>query len=269
MSASLAGLWIYPLKSAAALPLSECAVEARGLQDDRRWMLVDADGRFITGRQIGALVRIQAQPQASGLRLRAPGQPELSVPVPSVLAPRRPSTVWSDTVAALDAGDAAAEWLSATLGQSCRLVYMDAAAQRPVDPKYAQPGDEVSFADGYPLLLISKAAIDLLSSRVGEAMHPLRFRPNLLIDAVPAHAEDQWRRIRIGAVEFEVVKPCVRCVFTTVDPDSGERHPGGEPLHSLKHYRRGPKGITFGQNLIARAPGTLRLGDPLEILATR
>ncbi len=167
---------------------------------------------------------------------------------------------------ALDAGDAAARWLSDWLEHELRLVHMDAVATRAVDPARSRAGDEVSFADGFPLLLISQAALDELNARLAAPVPMLRFRPNLVVAGSDAHAEDGWRRLRIGAIEFEAVKPCVRCVFTTVDPERGAFDPTGEPLKTLKHYRRGEKGITFGMNLIARGSGSLRLGDAVEVL---
>lgn len=262
----LSAIHVYPIKSCAALAPLTAEVEARGLAFDRRWMLVDPDGRFLTGRQVPRTVLLRAQPIASGLRLEAAGLTPLEVPFPPAGAVRRLVTVWKDKVLAPDAGDAAARWLEAALGRSARLVYMDAAAARPVKPAHAQPGDEVSFADGFPLLAISQAALDALNARLAAPLPMLRFRPNLVIAGAAPHAEDGWRRIRIGGIEFAGIKPCVRCVFTTVDPARGEFDPSGEPLRTLKTYRRSPEGITFGLNLIARGAGTLRIGDPVEVL---
>jgi uncharacterized protein YcbX len=263
----LSAIHVYPIKSCAALSPVQCEVEARGLAQDRRWMIVDPDGRFVTGRQLPRTVLIRAQPVPGGLRLDAAGQPTLDVALPTSTASRRAVTVWKDELTAADAGDDAAAWLSAMLERPVRLVHMDAAAARPVDPARARAGDEVSFADGYPLLLISQAALDGLNARLAMPLPMLRFRPNLVIQGSAPHAEDEWGRIRIGAIEFEGVKPCVRCVFTTVDPERGTFDPRGEPLRTLKTYRRGPKGITFGLNLIARTRGTLRVGEAIEILA--
>jgi uncharacterized protein YcbX len=263
----LSAIHVYPIKSCAALSIVQADVEVRGLAHDRRWMMVDAEGRFLTGRQLPLLVTLRAMPQAQGLHLQRPDGAELFVSVPSDSAPRRSVSVWDDNVDAVDAGDEAAHWLSRWLGRELRLVTMDASAARPVDPARAQAGDEVSFADGYPLLLISQSALDDLNARLASPLPMLRFRPNLVIEGVDAHAEDGWRRLRIGGIEFEAVKPCVRCVFTTVDPERGVFDPSGEPLKTLKHYRRSAKGITFGMNLIARGTGTLRVGDAVEVLA--
>lgn len=262
----LSAIYRYPVKSTAAESLAEAEVQARGLAGDRRWMVVDPEGQFLTGRKHPQLVQLSARLNASGLTLSHALQGAVQITTPEPGAARRTVEVWSEPVSALDAGELAAEFLSALLGQPARLVYMDAAARRLVDPKYAQPGDEVSFADGFPLLLISQAALEQLNKRAAHPVPMQRFRPNLVIEGCGPHAEDGWRRIRIGAVEFELAKPCVRCVFTTVDPQTASFDSAGEPLATLKHYRRGPKGITFGQNLIARGEGKLHLGDPVSIL---
>lgn len=264
----LSAIHVYPIKSCAALAPGSAAVEPRGLAGDRRWMLVDADGRFITGRQVPRTVLLRAQPLAQGLRLDAPGLVPFEVALPPPDAPRRRVTVWKDDVRAADAGDAVAAWLGQALGREARLVHMDAAAARPLKPGYAPAGAEVSFADAFPLLALSQAALDGLNARLAAPLPMLRFRPNLVIEGSAPHAEDGWRRLRIGQVEFAMAKPCVRCVFTTVDPARGEFDPSGEPLRTLKTYRRSAEGITFGVNLVPRGRGTLRVGDAVEVLET-
>jgi uncharacterized protein YcbX len=136
-----------------------------------------------------------------------------------------------------------------------------------VNPDYSKPGDEVSFADAFPLLLISQAAVDALNMKLPRAVPMLRFRPNLVVEHTAPHAEDGWKRIRVGAVEFDLVKPCSRCVFTTVDFTNGTFDPSGEPLRTLTTYRRTERGVTFGQNVIPRGSGTVRVGDEVEVLA--
>lgn len=267
MPARLAAIAVYPLKSGAGQELDSAVVGARGLSGDREWMLVDSEGHFITGRQCPRLVLLRTRRlDDGGLLVAGLDGEDLRVPLPSS-ATRLRSAVWGHPVDAADAGDAAALWFSNVLEQPVRLLHADAAMQRALDPDYAQSGDETAFADGFPLLLLSRSACDALSSRVGRDLGWQRFRPNLLIDDVPSHAEDGWRRIRVGGIEFDVVKPCVRCVFTTIDPERGLPEADGEPLRTLKTYRRGTKGITFGQNLIPRGSGRLRVGDPLEVLA--
>ncbi|MGN6111646.1 MAG: MOSC domain-containing protein [Luteimonas sp.] len=263
----LGGLYRYPVKSCAPLPAAAAAVEARGLAHDRRWMVVDPAGGCITGRELPRLTLVRAEPAADGaLSLQAPGMAPLRVAAPAGDA-RLPVTVWKSDVLARPCDAAADAWLSAFLGCPVRLVHMDAGVHRPMTSSHAQPGDEVSFADAYPMLLVTRAAVDLLNTKLARPVSVLRFRPNFVVDGAPAHAEDAWSRIRVGEVEFEVGKACVRCVFTTVDPERGERDPGGEPLRTLVGYRRGPEGVTFGRNLIPRSPGTVRLGDAVEVIA--
>jgi len=265
MPATLASIHIYPLKSCAPLPRDSARVEARGLEHDRRWMVVDADGKFVTGRKHPRLTLIRANPDGNALHLRAPGMPDLHLAAPAD-APRGDVEVWGSRVEALIADAAANDWIGAFLGVPARFAYMDDACRRAVDPDHSRPGDIVSFADGYPLLAISQAALDLLNSKLASPVPMLRFRPSIVVDGVAAHAEDHWQRVRIGAVEFDVVKPCIRCVFTTVDFERGEFDPSGEPLRTLLTYRRTPKGVSFGQNLIPRGTGMLRVGDTVEVL---
>jgi hypothetical protein len=265
----LSALYRHPLKSAAVLPVDAIEIESRGPRHDRRWIVVDAEGRFVTARQTAEMVLIRAEAIGEGLRLSAPGRTSIDVPVPKGDAPRLRVTIWKDTVDALSAAPEADVWMTAFLQRPVRLAYMGEDVRRAVDPAYAQPGDEVSFADGYPLLAISQAALDGLNARLAAAgaspVTMAHFRPNIVVDGIAAHAEDGWHRVRIGDLDFDAVKPCTRCVFTTVDPALGRRRDDGQPLEILKDYRRTPAGITFGMNLIPRLGprdvATLRVGD--------
>ena len=262
----VASLHLYPLKSCAPLDAEMLDVTPRGPDGDRRWMAVDATGRFLTARQHPRLVGIRAVPDAGGVVLEADGMPALRVDTPGPGAPRGAVVIWDDTVEAIDAGDVAAAWLTRYLGFPVRLMHMDATVHRAVDVAYAQPGDEVSFADGYPLLVISQAALDGLNARLASPVPMARFRPNLVVAGALPHAEDGWRRVRIGGVEFDAVKPCTRCVFTTIDPATMTRDPAGEPLRTLLTYRRTPKGVSFGMNLIPRGTGRITRGDAVSVL---
>lgn len=267
MTVTLAAIHIHPVKSCAPLALEAATVEARGLAHDRRYLVVDAEGRFLTGRQLPRLTLLRALPLAGGLALQAPGMPSHEMAAPEGNPERIAVTIWDDTVDAAACEAAVDAWLSRFLGRPVRLAFMDHLARRAVDPDYGGTGDEVGFADGYPLLLLSQAAHDALNARLAKPLPITRFRPNLVLAGCAAHAEDGWRRIRVGAIEFDLVKPCTRCVFTTVDGERGAFSGDGEPLATLKAYRRGARGITFGQNLIARGLGVLRVGDPVEVLA--
>ena len=257
----LSALHIYPIKSTAGLDRPFVDVQARGLENDRRWLIVDDKGRFLTGRDISRLVLIRAQPEAEGLRLTAPGMSDLCVATPGHAATRIAVTVWDDVVDAACADASAGSWLGDFLQRPVRLVMMDERSVRAVSSQPPNAPASVSFADGYPLLAISQSAVDSLNERLPTPISMQRFRPNLVIGDCPPHAEDSWRRVRIGEIEFEAVKTCVRCVFTTVDPVLGARDPSGEPLKTLKNYRRSERGITFGMNLIARGSGRIHVGD--------
>ena len=262
----LSSISIYPIKSTAALDLQSATIDARGLMHDRRWMIVDPEGRFLTGRQLARMVLIRALPAGDGLVLQAPSMPDRIVAAPaSNDGERLPVTVWDDVVDAACADAVDDAWLSEFLGRPVRLVAMDAQSVRTVESKPSSAfDDDVSFADGFPFLAISQASLDALNARLDKPIPMQRFRPNLVIAGCDPHAEDSWHRIRIGGVEFEAVKPCARCVFTTVDSELGVRDPSGEPLRTLKSYRRSDEGITFGMNLVARARGRICIGDRVE-----
>ncbi|MFI2240868.1 MOSC domain-containing protein [Streptomyces chrestomyceticus] len=265
----------YPVKSVAGSGPGEAVVEPWGLAGDRRWMLVDPEHRFVTQRARPRLAAaVAAELPDGGVRLTAPDMPPLTVEVPE------PGTtvtveVWGDKVEAVPASGAAAEWFSTYLDVPVRLVHMDEPGRRrPTDPAYSRPGDTVSFADGFPLLLTTTASLDALNALVAEGGHahegPLpmnRFRPNVVVDGTAPWDEDAWQRIRIGEIVFRVVKPCGRCVMTTTDQRTGQR--GKEPLRTLARHRRVGDQLLFGQNLIPENTGTLRVGDPFEVLDRR
>jgi uncharacterized protein YcbX len=275
MSPTLSAIHIFPLKSGAPLPLTSAYVGTRGFDHDRRWMVIDNDDEFVTGRDEPRLTLIRALPldglASDALTLNAPGMPELRISPPPGDAARIATAVWGASVTPRSAGVEADAWISAFLGRPCRLVHMDADCHRAVkakyDGRYGEDGDEVSFADAFPLLLISQAALDQLNAKLANPVPMLRFRPNLVVAGTTPHAEDAWKCIRIGAVEFDIVKACVRCVFTTVDFERGERDPSGEPLRTLIGYRRGDDGVTFGQNLIPRGHGVVHVGDTVSVIA--
>lgn len=269
---ALQSIHLYPVKSIAGSGPGEAVVEPWGLAGDRRWLLVDAEGRQLTQRQQRTLALAHAEERADGgLVCTAPGREPLTVEVPAS-GETITVEVWGDKVEAVPAGPAAAEWFSGYLGIECRLAHLDAPEKRrPIDPDYSRPGDTVSFADGFPLLLTTASSLDALNSLIAQGDHadegPLpmnRFRPNVVVDGTAPWAEDDWQQIRIGEVVFEVAKPCSRCVVTTTDQRTAER--GKEPLRTLARHRRFGDRLVFGQNLIPRGVGTIRIGDPFEIL---
>lgn len=261
----LTACYLYPIKSCAALPLQHSVVEPRGLRGDRRWLVVDGEHRFITGRQQPRMTLIVAEPTGRGLRLSAPGMPSIEVATPDRPEPVTVE-VWKKPVGGVPASDEASAWVADFLGIEARLAYMADTIERPVDPAYAREGDVVSYADSFPLMLIGAASLDGLNQRLQQPVPMTQFRPNLVVDTDTPHEEDHWRRIAIGEVEFDVAKACTRCNFVNVDPVRGERVAGGEPLKTLAGYRRVDSGVIFGRHLIARSPGSIRLGDRVEVL---
>ncbi len=259
---TLASIHLYPVKSARGLSCPQVMLDRFGPVGDRRWMLVDPEGQFLSQRQMPALARLDAQPLEGGLSLGLAGE-RLEVAVPTS-APRE-VRVWDDTVTACDAGEQTAQWLSERFQRPLRLVHMPDDARRRVDTSYAHDGETVSFADGFPLLLLSAASLDELNARLSMPVGLDRFRANLIVDGCAAHAEDDWQRIRIGEVTFTVAKPCSRCTVPSLDQRSGEKHP--EILRALASYRRAAdRKVYFGQNLLYANPGTLRVGDQVEVL---
>ncbi len=258
---------IYPIKSTRRIALRESEVLPRGLPWDRRWMLVDGQGKFITARQQPMLATVQTVIGDGVLEVTAEGCAPLQLPLQPAGREMIPVTLWKDNLEVVRAGAAADAWFSDFLGLPCRLVQLTDDLSRGVNPDYGRAGDEVSFADGFPLLLITQASLADLNSRLPQSVEMRRFRPNLVVDGDAPYAEDHWRRIRVGAVEFEGVKNCSRCVFTTIDPDTGEKHPDKEPLRTLSTYRRRPEGgVYFGQNLIPRSGGVIHVGDEVVVL---
>lgn len=259
----LVGLTVYPVKSCRGIPLREVMLDRFGPAGDRRWMVVDAAGRFVSQRESRALALVQVEIQPGGLRLVDPDG-ALEVAAPGEAATERRVRVWEDHLFALDAGDAAADWMARRTGRPCRLVYMPETSRRLVDGIYARKGETVSFADGFPLLLISTASLEDLNGRLEQPVPMDRFRPNLVVDGCEPFAEDGWKRIRIGEVELIVAKPCSRCVVPSIDQATGERDPLVNRV--LASYRRHQGQVYFGQNLLYQSFGTLRLGDPVEVL---
>lgn len=272
-NARLRSIHIHPVKASRSVSLREAAVEPWGLAGDRRWMLIDDGGKVVTQRRQPRLALAAAELlPGGGVRLSAPGREPLTVPVPGP-ADTVVAEVFRDKVEVLLAGgEAAHAWCSAFLGADVRLVYLDdPATRRPVDPRYALPGETVSLADGFPLLLTTTASLDALNSLIARGEHadegPLpmnRFRPNVVVSGTGPWAEDGWSRITVGEVEFRIAKPCGRCVVTTTDQGTAGR--GAEPLHSLGRHRRVDGRLVFGQNLLPNGRGTVRVGDPVRVI---
>ncbi|MFJ4879180.1 MOSC domain-containing protein [Streptomyces sp. NPDC088745] len=266
---SVHALHFYPVKATRGCAPREMAIEPWGPAGDRRWLVTDASGRAVTQREYARMALASSEPLPGGaVRVSAPGREPLDVPVPQPVR-TVPVVLFGETYEAVPAGSAADAWWSAYLGVEARLVHLDdPAVRRPVDPAFAEPGETVSFADGFPLLVTTLASLDALNSLIAQGDLPdegplpmNRFRPNVVLAGAAPWAEDQWRRITIGGLAFRVAKPCGRCVVTTTDQATAER--GKEPLRSLARHRKFGKSLVFGQNLIPETAGVLRIGDPV------
>lgn len=260
----LHGLWVHPIKSCAGISVKEAVADSRGLVGDRRWMWIDDSGAFISQRSHPALALVEPLVSGAGVTLRCGGVEPLVVAPPPMDAPRLALDVWGGACEGADAGDAAARWLAKNLNIQARLVVQ--RGRRDVDPSYA-PGHEVGFADGFPLLVASAEAVAFVAERAGRVADARRFRPNVVIAGGGAFVEDQWRRIVIGDVEIELVKPCGRCGVLDVDPDKGVRDVG--VLRALRPDRLLGGELRFGMNAVVVSPGRMRVGDSVEVLATR
>lgn len=263
---TVTALHVHPVKGLRGHALASVAVERCGLAGDRRWMVVDPAGRFLTQRQFPQMATVAAEHGADGLVLHAPDRGRLLEPTPDAVAPTIPVTVWQSIVPAQPASEAAAAWLSQVLGVACRLVYLADPAARPVDPAYGAASDRVSFADGFPVLLAATGSLHDLNARLEAPIPMRRFRPNVEISGAPAWVEDCWRRIRIGEVVFRLPKPCSRCVVTTVDQESGQRPDRQQPLRTLARFHRTEDGAMFGQNMIPESLGRIAVGDLVTVL---
>lgn len=260
-------LHVYPVKGLRGIALQEAAVETRGLSHDRRWMVTDEAGKFLTQRECAALATIGAETSPDGSLSLSHGGNTITA---RATGQRLPVTVWKSAVEAFPADDAANAWISAVIGRAARLVFQGNVA-RATPPDYSLPGDEVSFADGFPLLVANAASLDDLNGRMEKPLPMNRFRPNIVIGGAEAWAEDTWRKLRIGDVVLDIVKPCARCIVTTTDQHTGARE-GNEPLATLKTFRLlkkpGVTGVIFGQNAIPRQTGVIRAGMEAEVLET-
>lgn len=268
------GLNIHPLKSAARIPVERWPLEATGLRFDRRFMLVDPNGDFVTLRGTPRMVTIQpslgATPSPDAVSVRftpaAASESTAALEVPIAHAGGEPLTVqiWGEYLAARAISPEADAWCSSYLGRPVRFVSLDEGERRQVDLRYARPGDHTRFADGFPLLVATTASLAALAAELGHAVAMERFRPNVVIETDAPFAEDGWRRLRVGAIELELVKPCARCVGVNVEPGTGHR--SKEPLASLARIRTLDGKVYFGQNAVHRGVGTLAVGDPVVVV---
>jgi uncharacterized protein YcbX len=263
----LASLHVYPIKGAAGISPREWEVDRRGLRYDRRWMLVEPSGEFLTQREVPELALVRPRIEPPHLVVEAPAMTELRLPLHPMGGRRKRVRIWNDRVEALLPDQRADQWFTDYLGTPTGLAWLPEEADRPVDRAYAEAAHQVSFADGFPFLVIGQESLDDLNRRLAVPLPMNRFRPNLVVAGAEPFAEDDWRRVRIGELELDVVKPCARCVVTTTDQQTAER--GVEPLRTLATYRRIDGKVVFGQNALHDRPGRLAQGDRVTVMQSR
>jgi uncharacterized protein YcbX len=262
MSVGVTALHIYPIKGCRGISVARATVVPRGFARDRRWMVVDGDGTFVTQRQLPRLALVHVELDGERLRATAPGLQELTLPLDHDDGPRREVEVWRHRGEAVRHHEGSA-WFSEFLSGQHELVYMPDEHRRPVSGVGGAGGDLVSFADAYPFLLVGQASLEELNRRLDAPVGMERFRPNIVVTGAAPFAEDGWSRLTVGAVGFRVAKPCARCVVTTVDPLTATRGP--EPLRTLASFRAVDNQVMFGVNLIHEGSGEIAVGDRVMI----
>lgn len=259
---TISDLYVYPVKSVGGVRLGSSAIGKRGLHRDRRWMIVDQDGLFMTQRSDTRLALFRTDISDDGLLLtNATGECRCVPYLPEGDA--RQVRVWRDTCDAVQVSAAIDEWLSDTLGQKCSLVYMPNESIRATNPEFTEPGDIVGFADAYPVLVIGAASLEELNSRLATPLPINRFRPNIVVSASTPYEEDTWARLQIGEVSMRAAKQCGRCSVTATDQDTGVV--GVEPLRTLATYRLSGKTVQFGAYFVPVETGTIHVGDVVDV----
>ncbi len=262
---TISELYIYPIKSLGGVALDKATLTERGFEHDRRWMLVNADNQFISQREVNAMALLKVQLTGQGLLITNIGVPgeEMHIPFLPTITETEMVTVWSSRCRAQRVSDEADAWFSKQLGFPCKLVYMPDTTRRYVDGRYAHNKEITGFSDGYPLLLIGQASLDDLNNRLETPLPMNRFRPNIVFTGGAAFQEDYMKHFMINGITFFGVKPCARCVITTINQQTAEK--AKEPLKTLSTYRMKNKKIYFGQNLLHQGTGVVSIGDAISI----
>ena len=263
---TLSAITLYPVKSLTGISVTRWPVTKTGLQYDRKWMLIDKDAQFLSQRKLPRMALIKTALTDSHLILSASGKEDLLLPLTPTGGDVINSTIWHRQCDARSVSRDADQWLSDFLDLDCRLVYKSDEIIRPVDPRYARPTDNVAFSDGFPFLIISENSLVLLNQEMQLNLLMTRFRPNLVISGCPGYAEDSWREISIGTIEFRLPKPCSRCSVPTINPVTAQT--GKEPLTTLNRIRKWENKIYFGQNALHNQCGILSVGDAVQVKVT-
>jgi uncharacterized protein YcbX len=283
MNIDVSGLTIYPVKSLRSISLIESQVEPAGLRFDRRFMLVDEHGQFLNLRKLGKLLEFATKIEDETLIIQHGSADSIDFPLeqsPIQEHGSRSVVVWNSKLEASTVSRKVDEWFSRILGIKAGLVFMADFSKRPINSRFDRGSDLVSFADGYPILIVSEESVADLNSRFEDDVPIERFRPNVVARGGEAFQEDRWKKIRIGNSVLRATKPCARCVVTTLDQKTGIKQ-GAEPLKTLADYRKASQvlpdnfeefdlsgnDVIFGMNFVPESYGdVVRLGDKIEIL---
>lgn len=257
---------IYPIKSTVGISLEQAQVGSRGLSYDRHWVLVNNEGQAVTAREYPKLLDIRTELCSDGLKVYCEHSELFVLPFSTSDTSLVDISVFEEQATGLEANPQASEWFSDYLGIECRLIYMNQQDHRRlIDYDGKQTQNSMSYADECPVLLISEASLDDLNTRLERPVSMKNFRPNIVVSGCGAYAEDQWKNLKIGTLEFKSLWQCQRCVFTTIDPVSKQRHPQQEPLRTLSKYRKHPDGgVAFGMHFLPSECGIVRVGDRVE-----
>lgn len=263
MIRTVSDIIIYPIKSLGGINLRAAKLTERGLEHDRRWMLIDKNDRFLTIRQHPEFLFYQLELTNNGFNVTHKHQ-HASITIPQSLTDgkHKMAKVWDDSVEVIVADKELNDWFSATLNFECELVYLPDASARRVEPEWVKDEQNVSLADGYPYLLVGKASVDDLNTKIEEDITHQRFRPNIVIAGGEPYEEYLWKDIALGSGQLKGIKPCARCIVTTMNPATAEQ--GKEPLKTLYKQRINDKMI-FGQNAVMTKVGVVTVGDELII----
>lgn len=259
----LTQIWIYPIKSLGGISLSSAKVMGKGLQYDRRWMLVDESGTFMTQRVYPKMALFKLSINDGQLIITHAQQSLKLDPEKRPVSNAITVSIWNDKVSAFEVDPSYSKWFSTLLGVPCRLIHFPEENARPVDPRYKVNEEHVSLADAYPFLIIGQSSLDDLNSKLVDPVPMNRFRPNFVFTGGAPYEEDTWRNFSIGSTRFVGVKLCDRCVLTTVNQDTAEK--GIEPLKTLTSYRKRDNKVYFGQNLVAVDNTHVNIGDKITL----
>lgn len=263
-------LYIYPIKSLGGISAGSALVTSRGLQYDRRWLLIDSNNRFLTQREYPEMALLQPGLTTDGLIVHQKKNEAESIFIPHALPPATKTVtvqIWDDVCEAKLASNEIHKWFSAALNKQCRLVYMPDTTARMVDKKYAANNEITSFSDAYPVLIIGQSSLDEVNSRLTDPLPINRFRPNIVFTGAKPFEEDTMEEFEINGIGFFGVQLCARCVVTTINQDEATK--GKEPLKTLASYRMKGNKIYFGQNLLHMGEGVITVGDAIKIKKTK